>query len=265
MNFSEVRIFYVWWKRGVIALLRYPSDIFLDFFLLFMLPLVVKIGILAIYNANSSYSFGDTKQIVSYFLIGQVFWSFFSGNGTIANFLAASLKTGEFSFMLLRPGKSFNVVTAKFFAHNIDTQLFAFISLLVGVFISTRFNFSASEYRIITWALFNAGLSCYSLNLLFGGISFRVAESRYIRYTLLHTIEMLRGSFVPLFLFPLGVQSILLHLPTASMFYIPTVLMTGQTISTKYLFFGTLWGVLLMFCGLKFWSTGLKKYEAVGA
>jgi ABC-type uncharacterized transport system permease subunit len=260
----EARIFYVWWKRGVIALMRYPSDLILNFLLYFLLPLVIKIGVLAIYNKFSSNSFGDTKRIVSYFLVGQIFWSFFAGNGTIANFLADSLRTGEFSFSLLRPGKSFNVVAARFFGHNLDTQLFAFFSFFVGIFISTKFHYTAIDLRDIAWSLINAAMSCYALNLMLGGLSFRLAESRHIRHTILHAIEMLRGSFAPLFLFPLGVQSFLLHLPTASMFYIPTTLMSGQKVMIKFLVMGTLWGFLLMMWSLRFWDTGLKKYEAVG-
>ena len=261
----QIKTFYFWWKQGVLELLRYPSDSVLALIFRFLVPMLVKIGLLSLYNLNSANSLGSTRKIIVYYLVSQIFWSFFASNGTVANFINQANLTGELSFSIIKPGNIFSSYLAKFFAQNLDAQIFALVSFCLGMYLNQSGGISREHIPLLVWAFINLGLISISINLVISGICIRTGNGKNIHNTLLHIIELTRGSFFPLYLFPQVWQNVLLSLPMASTYFIPTTLITGGYINPRFIAGATVWGISLLAICSKFWRKSLQSYEAVGA
>jgi ABC-2 type transport system permease protein len=106
-----------------------------------------------------------------------------------------------------------------------------------------------------------------SINLLVGTLAFYTTESKSFRNVCLHSIRLLSGLWIPLFLFPPTFKTILFALPFAHVVYFPVYILQTKQITHEdisHIFLAGVWAVVLSMVSFAVWKFSIRKYEAIG-
>jgi ABC-2 type transport system permease protein len=227
---------------------------------------VILLGTLIIwyYNISNGSTGLGFAEIVSYYLIGQIFIVQIEPHWSVSE----DIQYGKFSTKLLRPESTW----ISYLVEDLGTNLFTNI---IKVSISAGLAIMFSNYIIlptnpVTYLIFAAALViAYSINIL---ISFLVSFITFYVTNSHGTLELYSQIkiFCSGWYFPLNILPItqpLLFLPFAFTYYYPTQIFlekqpTSQSLAI--LGYGVIIIFLLYFLASVVYKNGLKHYESVG-
>jgi ABC-type uncharacterized transport system permease subunit len=254
-----IRLLKITWKQKLITLAKYRLDSILSLLLNFALPLALKIILFTIYSKFGGLN-ADIKEILSYYLVSQVFWGLFLADAQMTGYAEKFIKSGQMNYMLIKPIPILRYLYLTTMANSAIGQIFGLMTATIGLLIS-RNTLGSINVPIFALAFINAAILCLAFNVVFSALSLKMTQAKQFRNTALHFVELLRGETFPLYVFPIAFQKIILLLPPASTMYIPILLALGKPIESKYVYIGSIWAVLLMSLALKFWKSNLQSFD----
>lgn len=207
----------------------------------------------------------NIRHLISYFLIASgVFEITFSNNTKVGRAIRKDVLSGEMARVVVKPVSIIFYYYCKTIGDQIVGFVIALFCILAGIFLVDNLTvFSLLEFLIL---IFIAAISSIAFNMFEGALSIIFTEVSGIKNALNHTMRVLSGALVPLYLFPENIKSIVELLPFKVIVYSPVNALTGSEQGTfvKSFFIGIFWMLLLNFIIYRFWIFSLKKYEAAG-
>ena len=121
--------------------------------------------------------------------------------------------------------------------------------------------------KLIPILIIGIGIT-YTLNLIFGYITFYTTESSYVWMFTAGIGFLFSGSALPISFFPHVMQGIVKLNPFRYTFSLPAELLFNKLTQEDYikgLLIGSFWFILLLVIAKIVWKNGLKKYTAYGS
>ncbi|MEM1311872.1 MAG: ABC-2 family transporter protein [Patescibacteria group bacterium] len=216
------------------------------------------------YSISNGVESIEFKEIVSYYLIGQIFLIKITPQWSISE----DIQYGNFSNKLLKPES----VWISYIVEDLGVNLFTnFIKIILSVAVALIFfSYIVLPSNPLTYLLFLvsillAFIISILINFIFSFITFYVVNSHGILELLGQAQRFFSG-----WLFPLDIISltrIFTFLPFAFTYYYPVqIFLERQTIeqSVQNLGFGFLSIFILFFVCHSIYHNGLKQYESIG-
>jgi ABC-2 type transport system permease protein len=227
---------------------------------------VILMGTLIIwyYNISNGSTGLGFNEIVSYYLIGQIFILQVEPHWAVSE----DIQYGKFSTKLLRPESTW----ISYLVEDIGTNLFTnIVKICISIVIAVVFsNFVILPKNPVTYLIFAVALIiAYLVNLL---ISFIASFITFYVINSHGTLEFYSQIkiFCSGWYFPLNILPItqpLLYLPFAFTYFYPTqIFLEKQTTADSFLilFYGIISVLILYFLASLIYKNGLKHYESVG-
>ncbi|RJR28934.1 hypothetical protein C4564_03850 [Candidatus Microgenomates bacterium] len=216
---------------------------------------------------------GDVKglsfeEMISYTLLAIVVSSLVDTN--IGKVAYKQIKDGEVSVFLIRP---LNFITYHLFS---GLGVFIFESVMALFVLIVMLNFLPGvRYlvelpRLISFALalVAANIIYTQLYLVVGILAFWIKEGKFLLQIVKKLVKFLAGGYIPIALFPIGLQKMLNYLPFTATIYFPTKILVDSSLTNSDLFntilTQTVWIFVLLLINNILWRQGIKKYESVG-
>ena len=210
----------------------------------------------------STYSDGDldARYLMSYYLVVGGLIQFSYSNMVFGQGMLRKIKFGRINSSLMRPINTIYLEYAKqtgFVSHFFVLSIF----LIIG---GSLLNGQAINPFIVAFAVVNMFLINTALNIFLACLGFYLVETQGVKNAYAHTVRILQGNLMPIYLMPMVVQQVLSVTPFPSSLYLPTIAILGQPVPLWQLCLGFVWGVVMMIAANKFWKYSLRRYEAIG-
>ncbi len=257
----NLQLFFWYVRFEAKRFVHYPLDIAAVF-----LVRGLSLGFICLFwyvASRSSDSPINTRSAIAYFLILYGLGAVMMFGGKLTSVANDMIKYGRITQLLIRPGNSIVMLYGQAWGEAIVFYGISFMMLILGLLISDT-HLTLAQVPMLMLALINCYLLNLSFNISVGALAFFVDEARGIRNAFLHTLRVLRGDLIPLFLLPASVYTALIYSPFASMGYSPTALLQGHDIPLASVLSGSIWALLAITGSVRLWNRGIRNYEAVG-
>jgi ABC-2 type transport system permease protein len=213
----------------------------------------------------AGYSFG---QMISYTLLAVLVASVVETNtGKEAQ---KQVNRGEINNFIIKP---LNFM-AYHIAYSLGVFVFEFViaavilAALILFFPGISYVLSPARLIAFPFALVAANIIYTQLYLTVGILAFWIREGSFLVQFVKKFVKFLAGGYIPIGLFPLLLQQIVLYLPFAATIYLPVRILVQPDLSTaglaQTLALQFLWLVALFGLNTFLWRRGIRKYESVG-
>lgn len=218
-------------------------------------------GVVAI-NFSELYTL---KTIIAYYLIISSLSSLFHlTTMQIAIDIGNAVRFGKINEIICKPLDISWTVAARRYGRNGVSLVISIILITAGVILAGVTSIYPIIHLVLI-ALVGIVIS-FSLNKIVGALSFVFIEISEIAWSIRHVIKLLSGFIIPLDLFPLAFQRILIFLPF-SVVYWPAKVIIDPISNVEFIKLFLIlisWAVLLWIVSSVIWKALLKRYDAVG-
>jgi ABC-2 type transport system permease protein len=211
----------------------------------------------------------DLETMLVYYILSVFFINSF-GTSTIKR-LERSINQGGLSILLQKPLKPILSLLFRELGQRFVTYVIGFIVILIPIIaipqLQNSLYLSWLNIFLVIIIVLLANIFLFFFNFLLGTLAFWLKSISGVRNIAWNIVNILRGSWFPIDIAPVFVQSLLSYLPFQYALYYPIKMLTTQEHDPDYLK-GVI--VLLSFSFLFFiltqllWKKGLKKFSAVG-
>jgi len=213
----------------------------------------------------AGYSF---EKMISYTLLAVLVASVVETNtGKEAH---RQVNRGEISNFIIKP--------LSFMAYHIASSLGAFIVefiiaaclLVTLILFFPGISYVISFGRLVAFivALIAANIIYTQLYLTAGILAFWLRESSFLVQFVKKFVKFLAGGYIPINLFPVLLQNLVLCLPFAATIYLPVQILIQEDLSitslVQTLILQFAWLVVLFLLNALLWKRGIRKYDSVG-
>lgn len=221
----------------------------------------------AIYGSQGQIGNVDFVQMTTYVAIGWMARAFYYNN--IDREIAADIQEGKVAIELIRPYDYLLMKTAQAFGEG----LFRFACFAVPGFIIVSFLFPVQlPDNPFLWlsffiSIFFSFLIFTQINLAVGLTTFFFYNNRGFMRAKRILLDLLSGLLIPIYLFPVWVQSIFEFLPFQSISYVPSMIFSGGfTTEMIYSSIGkqTIWSLVLIIPIMLLWQMAKKSLVVQG-
>jgi ABC-2 type transport system permease protein len=259
-----------WRKTISVALSRYMA-FKADFFLTLVAPSFVFIAVnyniwLSIYQSRGGDSISGftMEQMLRYqcwsFIVALLVRSHRTWN------LSEHIRLGRMTSFLLYPFDAWKFYTSEFIAF----QLLQLITALLAIGALLVFNF-LPPLDVVTCVIgigfaLLVSVLWFVIEFTFGLLAFWLEEVWIFRVVFGFFAIFFSGAFIPLELFPSGLQRFLAYTPFPFITSVPAHLFLGTSTVSLWAATGTLLGWIGLFalCAMALWRRGLRLYTAAG-
>lgn len=222
----------------------------------------------ALFRNNSAIGGYTFKDIVAYYILVRIFDRFYTFYP--ARILNRNIRNGDLSNFLIKPIKYPLVLAFLTLGQRVSETTFTLIIVSVlFLFFPNIVSYPPNWFQtalfiifaILSWVMF------YEMALLFGMISFWTTEVGNLRSAVDQLILLLGGLWIPLNLFPAGVEKILNYFPFKYLFYFLVQVYQGKLESdvlVNNFIIELSWIILFGIVINILWKAGVKKYENFG-
>ncbi len=206
----------------------------------------------------------SARSVVSYYLIANGLIPFFyTGFGVAGQFIKL-IKNGELNQLLIRPVNVVVYPWAMRTGKNAVGQALGVVQVFIGFMVAQPV-WHTQHYLLLLPVIINMFAINFAFNMLIGTLAFYYTEVKGFQNTAVHICRLLRGELMPLYLLPLSLFHFLQYTPfPASMYHLVGLLQTNHTPTFGQVAIGSAWSLALVWLSYKFWTKGLRRYEAIG-
>lgn len=220
-----------------------------------------------LWNLTST-SVSDSNRLVCYFAIYYLIVDPL-GSGRTAKYMSDAIHSGEINSYLTKPINFPATQVFKIFAALTSRIIVPIFILIIGAIVRPDLFASASVGYFIMFVVFLIlGFVIWNIFMLtIGSIAFWGTEVGFTLTVIDLVLNLFRGAWIPLYLFPESFRNILNLTPIPYIGAFPVTVFQGE-ISTEQIFSSLLinlfWITILFIIFRIVYSKGLKKFEAQG-
>jgi len=251
-------------KLSLLDIFQYRVDFFLHTLKYATMILMMAFVWTAVGRDNPSFGFNQ-NQIVSYFFFAAMLYS-------LSNFhpvyIEEDIKLGALSRFLLKPLSPY-LFYLSHEAANAVLETFLKVVVMLPLLHLSGLSVVAGLPQVLVIILYLPVIFIFAFDLLtlISTLTFWLNEAWALRWSLTIIFRLLSGILVPISLFPVFLQPLLMWLPFPYLAFIPIqLLLNNISLETGLRGLGLLgcWTVGLHLFRLWLWKQGIKKYESVG-
>lgn len=261
-----MRTFLAFLKISWQQTLSYRAESFI-WFVLEVIPLLPLISLWIYLEKIQQMSHQQSVSLILYYLVTIGISRLFSSH--FEDWLIDDIKDGKISSSLLKP------FSYKLFLLASETSwrvsgfiyyipvLFFLGPIVIGSFNTTPFLVIASLFILVV-----SYVQRFYISLIIATTSFWMDQSKSLIHFKWMAEGVLGGSWLPLYFFPLWLQTFAKFTPFYSWYYFPTQLILNLLKPSEVwsgLLMSVVWVVGLVLFGNLFWKKAINKYSAVGS
>jgi len=262
-----VRAYYYIAKMKLLVSLTYRFDVFASFGTN-LLIIISNIYLWKVaYNGIDSVAGINETQMISYAIVSGLLSSVFSTSVEVT--IQEKIASGDIVIDFFRPTN----LIAQYFSEDVGIAVSSLLSKMVPLIAVTLFLFNlALPVNFITFVLFivSAGLSfiiLWMISAIIGLLCFWFIQLGDFGAIKDGIVFLLSGRFIPLWLFPKGLQRVLAFLPFQYVYQTPLSIYIEQTMSEetyKAIFIQFVWVIILSLLLFLTWKKAKNKVQIQG-
>jgi ABC-2 type transport system permease protein len=203
----------------------------------------------------------DARFLLSYYLIVSGFARMFFTSLEVGQSIHKSIRLGEMNADLTRPVHPYLLAHGRHIGWMAPFIVPSLLLAIIGVLI---YNTGSLHPGLILVSIMSMFVIITALNAMAGCIGFYIIEASGVKNAISLLIGFMSGTLIPISLMPEAVQIYFLHLPFASVIYLPVSLLQGIAVPLSAVLSGALWAVVMAYAARRIWNRSIKHYEAVG-
>lgn len=246
-----------------------------EFFIKIVYGLIAMYGArclwVALHNQNPALLERSLPSMITYAMLAMALNIVFypSGENSVDQYMGEQVRRGAIDTDLLRPLDFQLQMLYRNSSYILSTLLLLVLpAWLTGVlFMGMQLPASCLHAAAFALSLLLAYLVLFSLNFLLGLISMVTMNIRQITWAYRGLVDLLSGKLVPIWLFPVGMQTIMYMLPFRCIFDIPLNIYTGAlsgSALTSQLLLQAAWACALLAAGQMAWRAVKRRMTVQG-
>lgn len=227
-RFASIRAAWTQVKLDMQYQFTYPHEIFTEFLQMSLQMIVFRQVWIAMYGGRETHAGVTLAQAVTYQLVIVIVvrlfttWVLWSANDRI--------RTGDIVFQIARPMYYGHILLCEFVGQSVTKLLTASLPMFALTCLVFRPNLPSS---VSVWLAFGASLAlgfltAFYLDYILALLGFWTTDLSGLFWAKGSIIQLLGGSYLPLWIYPAALRRILAFLPFQSVGYTPVAIFVGQ-------------------------------------